>query len=123
MEMSYALVQQQVQKLVMTPELRQAIHLLQLSTADLVEYVQVSYSESCSQKSKQKRPAKRLIQEVQTSNPILAAMTMTGERFFDDGPDIDGGAPPIPTPFRPCSTHKIGTVDGRKIPYGAEACL
>ncbi len=40
MEMSYGMVQQQVQKLVMTPQLRQAIHLLQLPTVDLAQFVQ-----------------------------------------------------------------------------------
>ena len=40
MEMSYGMVQQQVQKLVMTPQLRQAIQLLQLPTIDLAQYVQ-----------------------------------------------------------------------------------
>ncbi len=40
MEMSYGMVQQQVQKLVMTPQLRQAIQLLQLPTLDLAQYVQ-----------------------------------------------------------------------------------
>lgn len=40
MEMSYGMVQQQVQKLVMTPQLRQAIQLLQLPTVDLAQYVQ-----------------------------------------------------------------------------------
>jgi len=38
--MSYGMVQQQVQKLVMTPQLRQAIQLLQLPTVDLAQYVQ-----------------------------------------------------------------------------------
>jgi len=38
--MSYGMVQQQVQKLVMTPQLRQAIQLLQLPTLDLAQYVQ-----------------------------------------------------------------------------------
>ncbi len=40
MEMSYGMVQQQVQRLVMTPQLRQAIQLLQLPTVDLAQYVQ-----------------------------------------------------------------------------------
>jgi len=39
-EMSYGMVQQQVQRLIMTPQLRQAIQLLQLPTVDLAQYVQ-----------------------------------------------------------------------------------
>lgn len=40
MDMSFGMLQQQVQKLVMTPELQQAIKLLELPTAELVEFIQ-----------------------------------------------------------------------------------
>lgn len=40
LSMDYGLVQDQRMKLVMTPELRQAIQVLQLSTVDLIQYIQ-----------------------------------------------------------------------------------
>ncbi|PTX59612.1 RNA polymerase RpoN-/SigL-like sigma 54 subunit [Melghirimyces profundicolus] len=40
LSMGYGLVQEQQMKLVMTPELRQAIQVLQLSASDLIQYIQ-----------------------------------------------------------------------------------
>ncbi len=129
--MSYALVQQQVQKLVMTPELRQAIHLLQLSTADLVEYVRNELLQNPVLEEEQAETARERLEETDSgsadveSDPGSDDDDIDWERFFDDGTDIGWVRAPRRSRrrFRPCSTHKMGTVDGRKIPYGAEACL
>ena len=80
MEMSYVLVQQQVQKLVMT-QVEAGYTPASALTADLVEYVRNELLQNPVLEEEQAETAreswKRLIQEVQTSNPILAAMTMT----------------------------------------------
>jgi len=46
LQISYGLIQEQRMKLVMTPELRQAIQLLQLSAADLEQYIQEQLAEN-----------------------------------------------------------------------------
>jgi RNA polymerase sigma-54 factor len=46
MQMGYGLIQEQALKLVMTPELRQAITILQFSALDLVEYINQQMSEN-----------------------------------------------------------------------------
>ena len=94
MEMSYALVQQQVQKLVMTPELRQAIHLLQLSTADLVEYVRNELLQNPVLEEEQAETARERLEETDSgsadveSDPGSDDDDIDWERFFDDGTDI-----------------------------------
>lgn len=104
MEMSYALVQQQVQKLVMTPELRQAIHLLQLSTADLAEYV---WNELLQNPLLEEEGHAGTVRERQEETDSGSAGSEAGpgsedgeidwERFFDDGTDIGwAGGPADP---------------------------
>lgn len=46
MQMGYGLIQEQALKLVMTPELRQAITILQFSSLDLIEYINQQMSEN-----------------------------------------------------------------------------
>jgi RNA polymerase sigma-54 factor len=93
-EMSYVLVQQQVQKLVMTPELRQAIHLLQLSTADLVEYVRNELLQNPVLEEEQAETARERLEETDSgsadveSDPGSDDDDIDWERFFDDGTDI-----------------------------------
>ena len=94
MEMSYALVQQHVQMLVMTPELRQAIHLLQLSTADLVEYVRNELLQNPVLEEEQAETARERLEETDSgsadveSDPGSDDDDIDWERFFDDGTDI-----------------------------------
>jgi RNA polymerase sigma-54 factor len=94
-ELSYALVQQQVQKLVMTPELRQAIHLLQLSTADLAEYVwnellqnPLLEEEANAGTARERQEETDSGSESSEADPGSEDDEIDWERFFDDGTDI-----------------------------------
>ncbi len=68
MRMGYGLELQQTQKLIITPELRQAITILQLSSLELELYVQ---------------------QQIQ-ENPVLEVNGEQQERTGDDGDSVDG---------------------------------
>ncbi len=65
MRLGLGLSQEQTQKLLMTPELRMAIKILQLSTTELVQYVE----------------------EQLVENPVLEAAEETGESEQDTGPE------------------------------------
>ncbi len=65
MRLGLGLSQEQTQKLLMTPELRMAIKILQLSTTELVQYVE----------------------EQLVENPVLEAAEETGEAEQDTGPE------------------------------------
>lgn len=104
MEMSFVLVQQQVQKLVMTPELRQAIHLLQLSTVDLAEYVSNELLENplleeeghvgmVVDKQVQAGPEDAVHES--DANPEDDENEIDWERFFEDGTDVGWTRGPI----------------------------
>ncbi len=89
MRMDYSLKLELTQKLVMTPQLRQAIAILQLSSLELSEMVEQELLENPVLEMEEKAPAEPVVEE--TNDRISEYFEWAN--YFDDGTD-HGYAPP-----------------------------
>ncbi|GAW93189.1 RNA polymerase factor sigma-54 [Calderihabitans maritimus] len=84
MRMGYGLTLEQTQKLIMTPELRQAIVILQLSTLELAEYLQQAVLEN---------PVLEIKDEMQedeeaSDGAVEDKFDLDWQEYFEDGSDL-----------------------------------
>lgn len=83
MRMGYDLTLQQTQKLVMTPELRQAITILQFSTIELADYLEQAVLENPVLELKDEAPEEKPADEEPTDK-----FDVDWQEYFQDGSDI-----------------------------------
>jgi len=83
MRMGYDLTLQQTQKLVMTPELRQAITILQFSTLELAEYLEQAVLENPVLELKDEPP-----EEATEEKEVSEKFDVDWQEYFQDGSDI-----------------------------------
>ncbi|HAP93611.1 MAG TPA: RNA polymerase sigma-54 factor [Desulfotomaculum sp.] len=92
MQVGYGLNIEQVQKLIMTPELRQAITVLQLSTLELDQYIKQQLQENplleLDEEREESSGSEELIQETAVSEDSNREYDINWQEYFHDSSDM-----------------------------------